>query len=100
MQHTLIAVFDNHNDAVSAKDELLSSGFTSSDVRLSHGDETATRRLDVQLQRRRPRPRRPQRHEPGIGASIKNFFSDIFGSDNDEHSTKYSDRRRAAATTC
>ncbi|QOL48781.1 hypothetical protein [Massilia litorea] len=40
MQHTLIAVFDNHNDAMSAKNELLSSGFSSSDVRLSHGDET------------------------------------------------------------
>lgn len=85
MQHTLIAVFDNHADAVSAKNELLSSGFSSSDVRLSHGDETApggsmsdtttTTSAD---------------NEPGIGASIKNFFSDIFGSDDDTHSAKYS----------
>jgi uncharacterized protein (TIGR02271 family) len=85
MQHTLIAVFDNHADAMSAKNELLSSGFSSSDVRLSHGDETApggsmsttstTTTTD---------------DEPGIGTSIKNFFSNIFGSDNNEHSTKYS----------
>ncbi|MFC4932891.1 YsnF/AvaK domain-containing protein [Massilia sp. GCM10023247] len=85
MQHTLIAVFDNHADAMSAKNELLSSGFSSSDVRLSHGDETApggsmaststTSSADT---------------EPGIGASIKNFFSDIFGSDDNVHSTKYS----------
>ena len=86
MQHTLIAVFDNHADAMSAKNELLSSGFSSSDVRLSHGDETApggsmsdstttTSSADT---------------EPGIGASIKNFFSDIFGSDDNAHSTKYS----------
>ena len=86
MQHTLIAVFDNHADAVSAKNELLSSGFSSSDVRLSHGDETApggsmagsgTTTTDAD-------------NEPGIGASIKNFFSDIFGSDDTTHSTKYS----------
>ena len=92
MQHTLIAVFDNHNDAVSAKNELLSSGFSSADVRLSHGSEdpsiassgvtpagaatdTAATRTD---------------DEPGIGTSIKNFFSDIFGADNDEHHAKYS----------
>jgi hypothetical protein len=87
MQHTLIAVFDNHNDAVSAKNELLSSGFSSSDVRLSHGDETApggsmagsssTAATDAD-------------NEPGIGTSIKNFFSDIFGTDNHEHTSKYS----------
>lgn len=92
MQHTLIAVFDNHNDAVSAKNELLSSGFSSADVRLSHGNEdpsiassgvtpagsmtdTGATRTD---------------DEPGIGTSIKNFFSDIFGTDNDEHHAKYS----------
>ncbi|MGJ9416483.1 YsnF/AvaK domain-containing protein [Massilia sp. CMS3.1] len=83
MQHTLIAVFDNHADATSAQTELLSSGFSSSDVRLQHGDETApggsmatgsTTGAD----------------EPGIGTSIKNFFSDIFGSDTDEYSNKYS----------
>ncbi|WP_227496458.1 YsnF/AvaK domain-containing protein [Massilia litorea] len=28
--------------------------------------------------------------EPGIGTSIKNFFSDIFGTDDSVHSTKYS----------
>jgi uncharacterized protein (TIGR02271 family) len=86
MQHTLIAVFDNHADAMSAKNELLSSGFSSSDVRLSHGDETlpggsmagSTSTTDT------------AGTEPGIGASIKNFFSDIFGSDNSEHSSKYS----------
>jgi uncharacterized protein (TIGR02271 family) len=87
MQHTLIAVFDNHNDAVSAKNELLSSGFSSADVRLSHGDETApggsmagssdTTATDAD-------------NEPGIGTSIKNFFSDIFGTDNHEHTSKYS----------
>ncbi len=92
MQHTLIAVFDNHNDAVSAKNELLSSGFSSADVRLSHGNEDpslassgvtpAGSTTDTSVTR--------TDDEPGIGTSIKNFFSDIFGADNDEHHTKYS----------
>lgn len=88
MQHTLIAVFDNHADAMSAKNELLSSGYSSSDVRLSHGDETlpggsmSTSETITTTT--------TTYEEPGIGTSIKNFFSDIFGSDNDEHSTKYS----------
>lgn len=92
MQHTLIAVFDNHNDAVSAKNELLSSGFSSADVRLSHGNEDpslassgvtpAGSTTDTSVTR--------TDDEPGIGTSIKNFFSDIFGADNDEHHAKYS----------
>ena len=92
MQHTLIADFDNHNDAVSAKNELLSSGFSSADVRLSHGNE------DPSLATKGVTPSGSLTdtaatsgdNEPGIGTSIKNFFSDIFGADNDEHHTKYS----------
>ena len=85
MQHTLIAVFDNHNDATNAMNELLSSGFSREDVRLSHGNEdpsiaasgaTTTASTDTD-------------NEPGIGTSIKNFFSDIFGTDNNEHHAKY-----------
>jgi uncharacterized protein (TIGR02271 family) len=99
MQHTLIAVFDNHNDAVSAKNELLSSGFTSGDVRLSHGDESAPGGSMSSTSGAAPSTSTTTTttttattadHEPGIGESIKNFFSDIFGSDNDQYSTKYS----------
>jgi uncharacterized protein (TIGR02271 family) len=87
MQHTLIAVFDNHNDAVSAKNELLSSGFSSTDVRLSHGDETAP---GGSLAGSSSTASTAADNEPGIGASIKNFFSDLFGTDNHEHTRKYS----------
>ncbi|HEY0491575.1 MAG TPA: hypothetical protein VGD30_18850 [Telluria sp.] len=78
MQHTLFAVFDNRNDAQSAMDELLLSGFSQSDVRLAEdssgiGDTTTERTEDE-----------------GIGASIKHFFSDLFGSDDDVYSHKYS----------
>jgi uncharacterized protein (TIGR02271 family) len=89
MQHTLIAVFDNHNDAVSAKDALLSQGFSSSDVRLSHGDETAPGGSMAGSSTMSTTTATTD-NEPGIGTSIKNFFSDIFGTDNNEHSAKYS----------
>lgn len=73
MQHTLIAVFDNRADAQSAHDELLTSGFSSSDVRLS-GSSTASGTADS---------------DTGIGSGIKNFFSDLFGTDNSEHANRY-----------
>jgi len=95
MQHTLIAVFDNHNDAVSAKNELLSSGFTDSEVRLSHGDESAPGGSMSSTAGASPSTSTTTTtttadHEPSIGESIKNFFADIFGSDSDGYSTKYS----------
>ena len=92
MQHTLIAVFDNHNDAVSAKNELLSSGFSSADVRLSHGNEDPSLASSGVTPAGSTTDRSVTRtdDEPGIGTSIKNFFSDIFGADNDEHHAKYS----------
>jgi uncharacterized protein (TIGR02271 family) len=91
MQHTLIAVFDNHNDAVSAKNELLSSGFSSSDVRLSHGDETLPGgSMSDTGGSAASSTASSTDNEPGIGTSIKNFFSDIFGTDDSPHSTKYS----------
>jgi uncharacterized protein (TIGR02271 family) len=86
MQHTLVAVFDNRSDAQNAMDELLASGFTRTDVNVSSADTTGqtdsltgastTDTGDV--------------HE-GIGASIKHFFNGLFGSDNDEHVSRYSD---------
>jgi len=90
MQHTLIAVFDNHNDAVSAKNELLSSGFSANDVRLSHGDESAPGGSMSSTGGAAPSAAASVEHEPSIGESIKNFFSDIFGTDTDHYSTKYS----------
>ena len=79
MQHTLVAVFDNNADARSAMDELLASGFPRQDVRMS-GDtgagitgssSTATTTTSTDT-------------DTGIGSSIKHFFSDLFGSDEDD----------------
>jgi uncharacterized protein (TIGR02271 family) len=85
MQHTLVAVFDNRSDAQNAMDELLASGFTRDNVYVSSADlagtsagtSTGTATTGTV-------------HEEGVGASIKHFFENLFGSDNDEHANRYS----------
>ena len=74
MQHTLVAVFDNHADARKAQDELLASGFSRQDLRLSGdagtaGDSTAD--------------------DSGIGSGIKHFFSNLFGTDDSDRASRY-----------
>lgn len=83
MQHTLVAVFDNRGDAQNAMDELLRSGFGRGEVRLSEGDPagsagtagTSTRAAD----------------DGSITASIKHFFSDLFGGGQHDKARLYSD---------
>jgi uncharacterized protein (TIGR02271 family) len=92
MQHTLVAVFDNRSDAQSAMDELLASGFTRDNVYVSSADLTgqagtssyASSTMDTTT------TTTGTTHDEGIGASIKHFFENLFGSDNDEHVTRYS----------
>jgi hypothetical protein len=79
-------VFDNRSDAQNAMDELLASGFTRTDVNVSSADPTGqTSSLSGDT------ARTDERHEEGIAASIKHFFTGLFGSDNDEHAARYSD---------
>jgi hypothetical protein len=82
MQHTLIAVFDNRDDAKQAMDELLASSFTSTNVRLSQSDATDSI-TDT------PTQRAVQNDDDSIATSIRNFFSDIFGSDDNVHTQRY-----------
>ncbi|MFC5547055.1 hypothetical protein [Massilia aerilata] len=85
MQHTLVAVFDNRSDAKNAMDELLASGFTRTDVNVSSADPTGqTNSLTGETEHT------SEVHE-SIGAQIKHFFNGLFGSDNDEHVSRYSD---------
>ncbi len=76
MQHTLVAVFDNRTDAQSALDELLASGFSRKDVRLSGGDASTASASGSD-------------DDVGIGGGIKSFFSNLFGTDNSEHANRY-----------
>lgn len=85
MQHTLVAVFDNRNDAQSAMDELLASGFTRDNVAISSADLAAGSSATTAAT-----TTTATTHEEGIGASIKNFFESLFGTDHDEHAIRYS----------
>jgi len=85
MRHTLVAVFDNRSDAQSALDELLASGFSRTDASLSSADPTGQSNSvtgDNELLE--------GEREEGFGASIKHFFTGLFGSDTNEHAMKYS----------
>lgn len=85
MQHTLIAVFDNRGDAQAALDELLTSGFSRQEVRLSEGDPTgATSTTSASVDSSQLST------DDSFGGSIKNFFSNLFGTDSSEHALKYS----------
>jgi uncharacterized protein (TIGR02271 family) len=88
MQHTLIAVFDNRNDAENAMNELLSSGFSRQEVKLSEGDATGS---TSSLTGSPNAEVTAERQDEGIGASIRHWFSDIFGTDNSEHAQRYSE---------
>jgi hypothetical protein len=79
MKRTLIAVFDNRGDAQSALDELVSSGFPRSQIRLSEGDATSAT------------PAEPAHGGGSIVDSIKSFLGSMFGTDDSEYVQRYSD---------
>jgi uncharacterized protein (TIGR02271 family) len=83
MQHTLVAVFDNRADAESAKNELLSSGFSGQEVRLSEGAESATAGAAGSTTS-------TSTDDHSITSGIKHFFSDLFGTGDSEQVQKYS----------
>lgn len=90
MHHTLVAVFDNRTDAQNAMNELLSSGFSRDGVKLSNADPTGmtdsvTGRSDTGA----GTDTYADGTGLGIGASIKHFFTDLFGADNSAHVSKY-----------
>ncbi|MFN3792723.1 YsnF/AvaK domain-containing protein [Massilia sp.] len=83
MQHTLVAVFDNNADARSAMDELLASGFSRQDVRMS-GDTGTAALSGSSTSTATSTTATSADTDTGIGSSIKHFFSDLFGSDEDD----------------
>jgi uncharacterized protein (TIGR02271 family) len=85
MQHTLVAVFDNRADAQKAMDELLGSGFKQPEVRLSEGEPAAAGSPSSSATT-------PSTRDDGSAVSgIKNFFSDLFGSDRGDQAQVYSE---------
>lgn len=82
MQHTLIAVFDNRNDAQSAMTELAGAGFSRDDIRLSDDDNGALESSGSVV--------KSGAEGEGIGAHITNFFKGIFGEDTPTVQQQYS----------
>lgn len=80
MQHTLVAVFNNHSDAQNALEALVSSGFSRSDVRLSNSstEERGTTGVSTSAA-----------PDDSVGGKIKHFFSDLFGDDSDDYVNRY-----------
>ncbi|MBC7857587.1 MAG: YsnF/AvaK domain-containing protein [Burkholderiaceae bacterium] len=79
MQHTIAAVFERQNQAEQAIDDLVASGFSRDNVRLSQSlPESSGQSAD----------------EGSFGASIKSFFSDIFGSATHPDTELYSEAVR------
>ena len=90
MQHTLVAVFDNRTDAQNAMNELLSSGFSRNEVKLSNADPTGmTDSITGRSDTTTDSDTLADGTGLGIGASIKHFFTDLFGADNSTHVSKY-----------
>jgi len=98
MQHTLVAVFDNRADAQSAMDELLASGFSNQEVRMSEAaadaggamGTTGTMSPTSSMGTTSTTGATGSTDE-GFGSGIKHFFADLFGSDHDEPTRKYSE---------
>src|SRR5471032_3701301 len=78
MAHTLAAVFDNRESAEKALQKLISSGYASDRIRLNdtssdYSGSPSSSTIDT------------SRNDDGFVASIKHFFTDMFGSHEDRH---------------
>ena len=78
MAHTLAAVFDKRESAEQARQKLISSGYASEQIRLNdsssdYSGAPAASAIDT------------SRDDDGFVASIKHFFTDMFGSHADRH---------------
>jgi hypothetical protein len=80
-------VFDNRTDAQNAMNELMSSGFSRDEVKLSNADPTGM--TDSVTGSTGSSDTLADGTGIGIGASIKHFFTDLFGADNSEHASRY-----------
>jgi uncharacterized protein (TIGR02271 family) len=70
-------------------DELLASGFSRTDVNVSSADPTGQTDSLSGSSSMGTSSADSGSHDEGIGASIKHFFTGLFGSDNDEHASRY-----------
>jgi len=88
MQHILIAVFEDRSDAERAQAELLSSGFSKQEARISRAD--ATGQTDS-VTGSPAEASADSGHDEGVIGSVRHFFHDLFGTDTGTHAEKYTE---------
>lgn len=84
MSHTLAAVFDNRADAERARDELVSSGIGSGSINLSASTSSTADASSTSTSSYSTSSTSSTSGEHSIGDSIKNFFGNMFGDDDDD----------------
>ena len=89
MQHTLIAVFDNRTDAQAAKDELYAAGFSGAEIR--QNDTGTTGMAGASAGTSTGATAGTSDDDGSFTAGIKHFFSDLFGSSDQDQSSRYAD---------
>jgi hypothetical protein len=89
MQHILVAVFDNRNDARKALEQLVSAGFTRGQARLSEGDPAGD--TSAAPNTNASGASRAAGDDGSFISGIRHFFTDIFGTDRHEDARMYSE---------
>jgi stress response protein YsnF len=93
MAKTVVGLFDSPRQARQAVVELVDSGISHEDISTTSADTGGYNASYA------PEGRTTETHEDeGIGEKIKNFFSSLFGSDNEEDARYYSDAVRRGGT--
>ena len=95
MAHTVIGIFDNASEAQTAVDQLVSNGFSRSNIDLSAGTSSAATGSDALIPDRHVNTSGTRTEElvddtKDVGSSVGGFFSSLFGSDDDDDTKKYS----------
>jgi uncharacterized protein (TIGR02271 family) len=86
MSHTLAAVFDNRHDAERARDAVLAGGFRDQEVKLSASDSGTGSGAGIGSAQPASSTE-AGRDDTSIGSSIKHFFSNLFGDDDEDTHT-------------
>jgi uncharacterized protein (TIGR02271 family) len=86
MSQTVIGIFENENEAQQAVQNLVSQGFNREDVDVASSSASQSTSESSQSD-----------NDDSFGSSISNFFSSLFGSD-DDRSTRYSEVAKRGST--
>ena len=83
MQHTIAAVFDKKTQAQQALDDLVASGFSAQDVRLSESESQSEATGQTSTGK--------NRDDESFGSGIKSFFNELFGTSSRDDAELYSE---------